>query len=266
MRNPLIGLLAIACIAHAGYVQAQDSTRPNVVLIITDDVGYGDIGSYGAPDVKTPNIDGLAKSGTRLTDFYAAPSCSPTRAALITGRNHHSVGFGVVAEQATGYPGYDSIIGPENATIGRILQQNGYATSWFGKEHNTPSYRINVAGPFDQWPVGMGFDYFYGFMGGESDQWEPYLFRNTTQIFPSVGKPGYNLITDMADEAIDYLNKLNAAAPDKPFFLYYVPGATHAPHQPKPAGKTIGPGNAAAQTSMGGAHEPRAHLRGFSDV
>jgi arylsulfatase A-like enzyme len=160
--------------------------------------------------------------------------CSPTRAALITGRNHHSTGFGVVAEQATGYPGYDSIIGPENATIGSILQQNGYATSWFGKNHNTPSYRINVAGPFDQWPIGMGFDYFYGFMGGESDQWTPYLFRNTTQIFPWVGKPGYNLVTDMADEAIKYMRDLNAAAPDKPFFVYYVPGATHAPHQPKP--------------------------------
>jgi arylsulfatase A-like enzyme len=206
---------------------------PNVLLIMTDDAGYGVSSTFGGV-IPTPTMDRIAKMGLRYTQFHSTALCSPTRAALITGRNHHSVGFGVVSEQATGYPGYDSIIGPENATIGRILQQNGYATSWFGKEHNTPSYRINVAGPFDQWPVGMGFDYFYGFMGGESDQWEPYLFRNTTQIFPWVGKPGYNLITDMADEAIDYLNKLNAAAPDKPFFLYYVPGATHAPHQPKP--------------------------------
>jgi arylsulfatase A-like enzyme len=205
---------------------------PNVLLIMTDDAGYGVSGTFGGV-IPTPALDRIAKMGLRYTQFHSTALCSPTRAALITGRNHHSVGFGVVAEQATGYPGYDSIIGPENATVGRILQQNGYATSWFGKNHNTPSYRINVAGPFDQWPVGMGFDYFYGFMGGESDQWEPYLFRNTTQVFPWIGKPGYNLISDMADDAIDYLNKLNASAPDKPFFLYYVPGATHAPHQPK---------------------------------
>jgi hypothetical protein len=205
---------------------------PNVLLIMTDDAGYGVSGTFGGV-IPTPALDRIANMGLRYTQFHSTALCSPTRAALITGRNHHSVGFGVVAEQATGYPGYDSVIGPENATVGRILQQNGYATSWFGKNHNTPSYRINVAGPFDQWPVGMGFDYFYGFMGGESDQWEPYLFRNTTQVFPWIGKPGYNLITDMADDAIDYLNKLNASAPDKPFFLYYVPGATHAPHQPK---------------------------------
>jgi arylsulfatase A-like enzyme len=179
-------------------------------------------------------MDRIANAGLRYTQFHSTALCSPTRAALITGRNHHSAGTGVVAEQATGYPGYDSIIGPENATIGTILRQNGYATSWFGKNHNTPSYQISVAGPFDQWPAGMGFDYFYGFMGGETDQWTPYLFRNTTQIFPWIGKPGYNLVTDMADEAIDHMKKLNASAPDKPFFVYYVPGATHAPHQPTP--------------------------------
>jgi Sulfatase len=145
---------------------------PNVLLIMTDDAGYGVSGTFGGV-IPTPTLDRIAKMGLRYTQFHSTALCSPTRAALITGRNHHSVGFGVVAEQATGYPGYDSVIGPENATIGRILQQNGYATSWFGKNHNTPSYRINIAGPFDQWPVGMGFDYFYGFMGGESDQWNP---------------------------------------------------------------------------------------------
>ena len=205
---------------------------PNVLLIMTDDAGYGVSGTFGGV-IPTPAQDRIAKMGLRYTQFHSTALCSPTRAALITGRNHHSVGFGVVCEQATGYPGYDSVIGPDNATIGAILKQNGYATSWFGKEHNTPSYRYSVAGPFDQWPVGMGFEYFYGFMGGETDQWQPYLFRNQTQIFPWVGKPGYNLITDMADEAIKYLNLLNASAPDKPFFLYYVPGGTHAPHQPK---------------------------------
>ena len=132
-----------------------------------------------------------------------------------------------------GFPGYDSIIGPDNATIGRILKDNGYATSWFGKNHNTPAFQYTVAGPFDQWPSGMGFDYFYGFMGGETDQWTPYLFQNNKQIFPWIGKPGYNLTTDMADEAISYMKELNAAAPDKPFFVYYVPGGSHSPHQPK---------------------------------
>ena len=170
--------------------------------------------------------------GLRYTQFHSTALCSPTRAAIITGRNHHSVGFGIISEQSTGYPGYDSVIGVENATIGTILKQNGYATSWFGKNHNTPSYQYSAAGPYDQWPIGMGFDYFYGFMGGETDQWTPYLFQNTTQIFPWIGKPGYNLTTDLADEAIAHMKKLNASAPDKPFFVYYVPGGTHSPHQP----------------------------------
>jgi arylsulfatase A-like enzyme len=177
-------------------------------------------------------MDRVAEAGLRYTQFHSTALCSPTRAALITGRNHHSVGFGVIGELSTGFPGYDSIIGSENATVGKILQQNGFATSWFGKEHNTPAFQYSLAGPFDQWPSGMGFDYFYGFMGGETDQWTPYLFRDHTQVFPWIGKPGYNLTTDLADDAIKYMSGLNAAAPDKPFFLYYVPGGTHSPHQP----------------------------------
>jgi arylsulfatase A-like enzyme len=204
---------------------------PNILLIMTDDQGYGVSGTFGGV-IPTPALDRIAKSGLRYTQFHSTALCSPTRAALITGRNHHSVGFGVIGELATGYPGYDSIIGPENATVGTILRDNGYATSWFGKNHNTPSFQYSAAGPFDQWPIGMGFQYFYGFMGGETDQWTPYLFRNTTQVFPWIGKPGYNLITDMADEAIKHMRDLNAAAPEKPFFLYYVPGGSHSPHQP----------------------------------
>lgn len=204
---------------------------PNVLLIMTDDQGYGVSGTFGGV-IPTPAMDRIAQMGLRYTQFHSTALCSPTRAALITGRNHHSVGFGIISEQSTGYPGYDAIIGPENATIGTILRQNGYTTSWFGKNHNTPSYQYSVAGPFDQWPVGMGFDYFYGFMGGETDQWTPYLYENTTQIFPWIGKPGYNLTTDLADTAIGRMRQLNAAAPDKPFFIYYVPGGTHSPHQP----------------------------------
>jgi arylsulfatase A-like enzyme len=207
-------------------------SAPNVLLIMTDDQGYGVSGTFGGV-IPTPSMDRIAKAGLRYTEFHSTALCSPTRAALITGRNHHSVGFGVIGEMSTGYPGYDSVIGPESATIGTILRDNGYATSWFGKNHNTPTYLYSAAGPFDQWPVGMGFQYFYGFMGGETDQWTPYLYRNTTQVFPWVGKSGYNLITDMADDAVSYMNGLNAAAPDKPFFVYYVPGGTHSPHQPK---------------------------------
>ncbi len=205
---------------------------PNVLLIMTDDQGYGVSGTFGGV-IPTPALDRIAKAGVRYTQFNSTALCSPTRAALITGRNHHSSGFGVITELSTGFPGYDSVIGPDNATIGAILKGNGYATSWFGKNHNTPAYQYTIAGPFDQWPVGMGFDYFYGFMGGETDQWTPYLFQNNKQISPWVGKPNYNLTTDLADEAIGYMKELNAAAPDKPFFLYYVPGGSHSPHQPK---------------------------------
>jgi len=204
---------------------------PNVLLIMTDDQGYGVSGTFGGV-IPTPSMDRIAKMGLRYTQFHSTALCSPTRASLITGRNHHSVGFGVIGEMSTGYPGYDSIIGPDKATIGEILKENGYATSWFGKEHNTPTYQYSAAGPFDQWPSGMGFEYFYGFMGGETDQWTPYLFRNTEQVFPWIGKPGYNLTTDLADDAIKHIQELNASAPEKPFFVYYVPGGTHSPHQP----------------------------------
>ena len=204
---------------------------PNVLLIMTDDQGYGVSGTFGGV-IPTPSMDRIANAGLRYTQFHSTALCSPTRAALITGRNHHSVGFGVIGEMSTGFPGYDSVIGQESATVGEILKENGFATSWFGKNHNTPTYLYSLAGPFDQWPSGMGFDYFYGFMGGETDQWTPYLYRDHTPIYPWIGKSGYNLTTDLADEAIKYLSGLNAAAPEKPFFLYYVPGGTHSPHQP----------------------------------
>jgi arylsulfatase A-like enzyme len=205
---------------------------PNVLLIMTDDQGYGVSSTFGGV-IPTPAMDRIAQAGLRYTHFHSTALCSPTRAALITGRNHHSVGFGVIGELSTGYPGYDSVISPEKATVGTILRDNGYATSWYGKNHNTPTYQYSLAGPYDQWPSGMGFDYFYGFMGGETDQWTPYLFKDHTQISPWIGRSDYNLTTDLADDAIKYLGDLNAGAPDKPFFLYYVPGGTHSPHQPK---------------------------------
>jgi arylsulfatase len=207
---------------------------PNVLLIITDDAGYGVASTFGGV-IPTPALDRIAQNGLRYTNFHSTALCSPTRAALITGRNHHSAGYGVVAEQATGYPGYDSVITKDKATIGRILTDNGYRTAWFGKNHNTPEYQASQAGPFDQWPTGMGFEYFYGFMGGDTNQWQPgNLVRNTTPIYPFQGKPGWNLVTAMADEAIDYVNRMNALSPDTPFFVKFAPGATHAPHHPTP--------------------------------
>ncbi|HNP36858.1 MAG TPA: arylsulfatase [Woeseiaceae bacterium] len=204
---------------------------PNVLLIITDDSGFGVPSTFGGV-IPTPTMDRIANSGLRYNNIHSTALCSPTRAALITGRNHHSVGFGVIGEQATGFPGYNSIIPEDKATIGRILRDNGYATSWFGKDHNTPTFVASQAGPFDKWPTGLGFEYFYGFVGGDANQWQPNLFRNTTQIYPFEGKPEWNLITGMADDAIDYLNRMNQMVPDKPFFVKYAPGAMHAPHHP----------------------------------
>ncbi len=206
---------------------------PNVLLIMTDDVGFGAPSTFGGV-IPTPNLDRVAAMGLRYTQFHSTALCSPTRAALITGRNHHSVGFGVVSDIATGYPGYDSIIPRDSATVGEILKENGYATSWFGKDHNTPAYEASQLGPFEQWPIGMGFQYFYGFVGGDTSQWEPNLFRNTTAIYPFVGKPRWNLTTAMADDAIQYLQQMNDLDPQQKFFLYYVPGGTHAPHHPTP--------------------------------
>ncbi len=207
---------------------------PNVLLIMTDDSGFGVPSTFGGV-IPTPALDRIAANGLRYTNFNSTALCSPTRAALITGRNHHSVGFGVIAEQATGFPGYDSFITRDKATIGKILKDNGYRTSWFGKNHNTPSFQASSIGPFDQWPIGMGFEYFYGFMGGDTNQWQPAnLARNTTYIYPFRDDPSYNLTTAMADEAIAYMNQVNTLTPGQPFFVYYVPGGTHAPHHPTP--------------------------------
>ena len=207
---------------------------PNVLLIMTDDVSFGAPSTFGGV-IPTPSLDRVAQMGLRYCNFHSTALISPTRAALITGRNHHSVGFGVVSEQSTGFPGYNSVIGKDSATLGRILQENGYRSSWFGKDHNLPVYQASQAGPFDQWPQGMGFDYFYGFIGGDTSQWQPgMLFRNTTAIHPYVGNPKWNLITTMADDAIHWMNQVNDIDPSMPFFVYYVPGGTHAPHHATP--------------------------------
>jgi arylsulfatase A-like enzyme len=208
-------------------------SAPNVLLIITDDSGFGVPSTFGGV-IPTPTMDRIANEGLRYNRVFSTALCSPTRAALITGRNHHSAGFGVISEQATGFPGYNSIIGMDKATIGRMLRDNGYSTAWFGKNHNTPAFAASEAGPFSLWPTGMGFEYFYGFVGGDANQWQPNLFRNTTQIYPFEGKqPGtWNLVTAMADDAIGYMTRMHQTDPSKPIFIKYAPGATHAPHHP----------------------------------
>jgi arylsulfatase len=212
---------------------APSKDAPNILLIITDDVGFGAPSTFGGV-IPTPALDRIASNGLRYTNFHSTSLCSPTRAALLTGRNHHSVGFGVIAEQSTGFEGYNSIIPSDSTTIGRVLLENGYRTAWFGKNHNTPEFQASQAGPFTQWPIGMGFVYFYGFLGGDTSQWQPNVFRNTTAIYPYVGNPHYNLTTAMADDAIHWVKQLNDIDPSMPFFIHYAPGGTHAPHHPTP--------------------------------
>jgi arylsulfatase len=209
---------------------------PNILLIMTDDVGFSAPSTFGGV-IPTPALDRIAEMGLRYTRFHTTALCSPTRAALLTGRNHHSVSTGVVVDQATGFPGYDSVIKRDTVAIGEILRLNGYDTSWFGKDHNTPNWVASQAGPFTDWPIGpiKGFDYYYGFIGDDTSQWQPNnLFRNTTPIEPYLGHPGWNLITAMADEAIQRIKMLNEIQPDRPFMIYYAPGGTHSPHHPTP--------------------------------
>ncbi len=212
-------------------VQAPQGA-PNILLVLLDDVGFGATSTFGGP-CSTPTFNKLAASGLKYNQFHTTALCSPTRAALITGRNHHSVHTGVITEAATGFPGYDSLMLKDTATVAEVLKQNGYGTAWFGKNHNVPDWQTSQAGPFDLWPTGLGFDHFYGFIGGDTSQWRPAVTEGTKPIEPYLGKPDYNFDYDMADQAIKWIGMQKAVAPDKPFFCYYAPGATHAPHHPK---------------------------------
>ena len=201
---------------------------PNIVLILIDDAGFGQFGTFGG-GVPSPTMDKLAAEGLRYTRFHTTALCSPTRAALITGRNHHSAATGVITEVATGYDGYTTVIPRSHGTVGEVLRQNGYMTAWIGKNHNTPAWETSAAGPFDRWPNGFGFDYFYGFNGGDMDQWHPMLYENRNLV-PASTDPNYYLTNDLADKAIAWVRKVKSISPTRPFFLYVAPGATHAPH------------------------------------
>ncbi|MCK9541820.1 MAG: arylsulfatase [Novosphingobium sp.] len=201
---------------------------PNVIVILTDDVGFGATSAFGGP-IATPALAGLARTGVRYNRFHTAGICSPTRAALLTGRNHHTVGMGLFPNLITGYPGYNGRI-PRSATpIAEVLRLNGYSTAMFGKNHSTPEEDSGPTGPFDLWPTGMGFEYFYGFNGYDANHWAPQLYENTVAV-ETPAKPEYHLDRDMADRAIHWLNVQQAADPDKPFFLYYATGTAHSPH------------------------------------
>ncbi len=203
---------------------------PNVIVILLDDVGFGQPSTFGGL-IPTPSLDKLASEGLRYNRFHTTAICGPSRAALLTGRNHHDSGNGFLMEWATGFPNYSTMLPKDTATIGEILKGNGYTTWWYGKNHNTPDWETTVAGPFDRWPTGMGFDYFYGFNAGETHQYYPVIFENTVPVEPDkTPEEGYHFMTDMTDRAVSRMKFAKSVAPDKPFFMYFAPGAMHAPH------------------------------------
>ncbi len=202
---------------------------PNVLVVLIDDCGFGASSAFGGP-IHTPTAERLAKGGLKFTRFHTTALCSPTRAALLTGRNHHSVGMGNITETATAAPGYNSIIPNTKAPVAKVLRDNGYSTAQFGKCHEVPVWETSPMGPFQQWPTMMGFEKFYGFIGGETNQWFPEVFDNLTRVeVPS--DPSYHFTEDMADKAVEWIKTQKALYPAKPFFIYFAPGATHAPHQ-----------------------------------
>ena len=204
---------------------------PNVLLILVDDAGYAATSTFGGP-IATPTFDHLAAQGLRYNEFHVNAICAPSRASLLSGRTDHQMGFGTITEFATGYPGYNSIWPKDSAPMAEVLKDNGYNTAAFGKWHNTPVWQATPAGPFDRWPTGLGFEYFYGFLSAFDSQYYPRLYRDTTPVEPSkTPAEGYSLTTDMTDDAIRWMHRQAAAAPDKPFFLYFATGATHTPHQ-----------------------------------
>ena len=201
---------------------------PNVVIVLIDDLGFGATSAFGGP-IGTPSLDQLAQGGLRYTNFHTTALCSPTRAALKSGRNHHTVNMGFITEMATAFPGATGQIPNSTAPLAETLRLNGYSTAAFGKWHETPSWEASIAGPLDRWPTHQGFDKFYGFLGGETNQWAPYLYDGVTQVeLPD--DPNYHFMTDMTDKAVSWIKYQKALTPGKPSFVYFAPGATHAPH------------------------------------
>ena len=203
---------------------------PNVLLILIDDLGFGGTSAFGGP-VRTPSFDRIAQEGVSFTNFHTQATCSPTRASMLSGRNHHAVNMGGIAEAGTAFPGNTTRIPLETASIAEILRLNGYSTAGFGKWHQTPPWETSASGPFDLWPTGQGFEKFYGFIGFSTNHWSPAIIDGTKRIQPPK-TAGYNFMTDMADQAVNWISFQQAMTPDRPFFLYFSPGAVRAPHQP----------------------------------
>ncbi|MFC5996278.1 arylsulfatase [Pseudonocardia hispaniensis] len=203
---------------------------PNVLMIVLDDTGFGQFGCYGSP-IATPNLDALAQGGLLYTNMHTTALCSPSRSCIVTGRNHHSNGMASITELATGYPGYNGNIPFENGMLSEMLREHGYNTYMIGKWHLMPSEQESAAGPYDRWPLGRGFDRFYGFLGGDTSQWYPDLVHDNHQVSPPYGpQDGYHLTEDLADRAIAFIADAKQVAPNKPFYLHFCPGAMHAPH------------------------------------
>ena len=219
---------------HQRRAQPQHLPKdaPNVLIVLVDDVGFGQANTYGG-EIDTPTLSRIAQTGLSYNAMHNTAISSPTRAALLTGRNHHRVGSGTIAERAVDWDGYTGVIPKTSATIAEVLKQYGYKTSAFGKWHNTPADQTTAMGPFDKWPAGYGFDYFYGFLAGETSQWEPRLVENTNVVEPPVD-PKYHVTEDLADHAIGWMKKQEAYAPDKPFFMYFATGGGHGPHHVAP--------------------------------
>jgi len=210
-------------------VKAKEGA-PNILLVLLDDVGFGS-GSVSGGPIQTPELDKLAGGGLRYNNFHVNSLCSPTRASLLSGRNNHQIGFAHVAEGANAYPGHNSTWPKNAASVARVLKDNGYSTAAFGKWHNTPTWEVTPVGPFERWPTGLGFEYFYGFLSAQDNQYEPRLYRGTSPVEPPATKDqGYHLTNDLANDAIHWLHQHDAVAPQKPFFLYFATGAVHTPH------------------------------------
>jgi arylsulfatase len=263
MLNSLIAATGMTLVAYAPWSLAQDSlpqktdstftghvdidvrksipswptpvtatkSAPNIVLILIDDVGFSTTSTFGGP-VATPVFSKLAAEGLRYNEFHVNALCSPSRAALLSGRNAHEIGFGTVAELGAGYPGYNTLWPKDSASVAEVLKEGGYSTAAFGKWHNTPAWQVSPSGPFDRWPTGLGFEHFYGFMSGADNQYYPRIYRDITPVEPSsTPEDGYHFTVDITNDAIHWLHQHDAAAGDKPFFVYFATGATHSPHQ-----------------------------------
>src|SRR5690625_508994 len=215
--------------AWPALVRAKEGA-PNVMLIVLDDLGFGQLGCYGSP-IRTPNIDRLAEKGLTYSNYHTPALCSPTRSCLLTGRNHHSNGVAAVIDMSTGFPGSNGMIPFENGFLSEILRMSGYNTYALGKWHITPFEQCSAAGPYDRWPLGRGFERYYGFLNGDTHQYYPDLVYDNHQVdAPKTPEEGYHLTEDIADKAMQFIDDAKQAAPDKPFFLYFCPGAMHAPH------------------------------------